>query len=260
MICSYKNNTCNIVNSEYTKPENFLYDFNKNGFVFLENAVNLDFNYKKHPNYSLLVDKINVVENYFPNDKEYMQIYKSFKTSLAFKLITENFKNLRLYNFMCFRLYKNSGSSSMHRDDDFAITYSLNTPFLICWIPLTNVPLCAGPLAIAEGDYPNNYTEKDRIEAQNYIKKYLHSSNIEENYEGIRKAMLNEEDYKIDVTRNHNTFITRPLKIGDAVIFSNSKVHGSLDNLNFLRSSVDLRFFYNCDLTNEPLLRATLDL
>lgn len=260
MICSYKKKPCSIITPKYTEHSNFLNDLEKNGYVFLENVVNLDFNYKLHPQYSPATKTINVVENYFPNNKEFNQIYNNFKSSVLFKIITDNLKDIRLYNFMCFRLYKDSGSSSMHRDDDFAITYSLNTNFIVCWMPLTDVPLCAGPLAIADGDFPTNYTERDKEEAKKYINKYLRSSNPSENYEGIRNAMLKEEDYKINVTRNHNTFISRSLKVGDAVIFNNTKVHGSLDNLNFLRSSIDLRFFYNCDPTNEPLMRATLNI
>lgn len=260
MNCSYKNKPCEIITPEYSRDENFLKDLKTNGYVFLENAVDIDVDYKKHPSYSADAKIIDVVENLFPDDREYHAIYNSFKKSKAFKLITDNLNKVRLYNFMCFRLYKDSGASSMHRDDDFAITYSLNTNFIICWMPLTNVPINAGPLAIATGDHPNVYTDKDKQEASNYVKKYLHSPDMIDNVDGIRKAMLNEDDYKIDVKRDHNSFIAKDLKVGDVVIFTNEKVHGSLDNQNILRSSVDIRFFYDCDMNNEPLMRATLDL
>ena len=147
--CRHNNKNYNLNVASYTEEENFLKEFIAKGYVFLENVVNLNYNYKERSEYSR-IKQMDVIDNFFPDNPEYFQIYNSFKKSKIFDILSNNLTSLRLYNFMCFRLYKGNECSSLHRDDDFAITYTLKTPFVICCMPLTDVSLAAGPLAIAE--------------------------------------------------------------------------------------------------------------
>jgi ectoine hydroxylase-related dioxygenase (phytanoyl-CoA dioxygenase family) len=255
--CRHNNKNYNLNVASYTKEENFLNEFIAKGYVFLENVVNLDYDYKSRSEYSR-IKSMNIIENFFPDNPEYFQIYNSFKKSKIFNILQDNLTNLRLYNFMCFRLYKGNECSSLHRDDDFAITYTLKTPFVICWMPLTDISIAAGPLAIA-GKTETKYTQHDIQEGEKYVQKYLKNDNAMENIDSVRNAMLKEEDYKISAHRDFDTLISRNLKKGDVVVMNHDIVHGSLDNSNLIRSSIDLRLFYNCDPTNKLLKKASLE-
>ena len=256
--CKHNNKDYGLNVANYTKEENFLDEFTAKGYVFLENVVNLDYNYKERSDFSR-TGNLDVIENFFPDGPEYFKIYDSFKRSKIFHILSNNLTSLRLYNFMCFRLYKGNECSSLHRDDDFAITYTLNTPFVICWMPLTDVSIAAGPLAIA-GKTKTEYSQHDIEQGEKYIQKYLKNNNVMENIDGIRNAMLEEKDYKISTHRNFNTLVSRNLKKGDVVVMNNDVVHGSLHNNNLVRSSIDLRLFYNCDPSNNLLKRASLEI
>jgi ectoine hydroxylase-related dioxygenase (phytanoyl-CoA dioxygenase family) len=256
--CKHNNKDYGLNVANYTKEENFLHDFTTKGYVFLENVVNLDYNYKERSDFSR-TSNLDIIENFFPDGPEYFKIYNSFKRSKIFHILSNNLTSLRLYNFMCFRLYKGNECSSLHRDDDLAIIYPLNTKFIICWMPLTDVSLNAGPLAIAERT-KTEYSQQDIQEGEKYVQKYLKSDNAMENTDSIRDAILKNEDYKISINRDFNTLVSRNLKKGDVVVMNHDIVHGSLQNNNLIRSSIDLRLFYNCDPSNNLLKRASLEI
>jgi ectoine hydroxylase-related dioxygenase (phytanoyl-CoA dioxygenase family) len=256
--CRHNNRNYILNTANYTKEEDFLKEFITKGYAFLENVVSINYDYKKRPEY-YRIKQMDVIDNFFPDNPEYFQIFNNFKESKIFDILSNNLTSLRLYNFMCFRLYKGNECSSLHRDDDFAITYTLKTPFIICWMPLTDVSIAAGPLAIA-GKTKTEYTQHDIEEGKKYVQKYLKSDNAMENIDSIRNAMLKEEDYKISVDRDFDTLISRELKKGDVVVMNHDVVHGSLHNNNLIRSSIDLRLFYNCDLNNNLLKRVSLDI
>lgn len=259
-VCRHNDKDYNLKYVEYTAEENFAREFNEKGYVFLENVVNLSYDYKARSDYSPLKDKLDIIENFFPDTSEYIKIKDEFKNSKIFNIINNNFKNIKLYNFICFRLYKNAPCSRMHRDDDLAIIYPLKTPFFTCWMPLLNVTIKSGPLAVVKKTQ-TNYSNLDIEEGTKYINTYLKDDTVMGNIDGIRTALNMGLDYqKKNQSNDFDTLVARNLKKGDAVIMNHDVLHGSLDqNLNFVRSSVDLRVFYNSNSNNKLLSKVSLD-
>jgi len=259
--CRHNNRDYVLKTAEYTNEENFEKEFNEKGYVFLENVVNIEYDFKQRQDYNFKKEKLDVIENFFPDTKEYHNILTNFKASKIFNIINKNFKDLRLYNFMCFRLYKNASCSGMHRDDDLAIIFPTKTPFIICWMPLLNVPLGSGPLAVV-GKTVTQYSQQDIDEGKKYVDTFLKKDDIMENIDSIRNALNCGLDYQRKNTfKNFDTIVTRDLKKGDAVIMNHDVLHGSLDQTNNLvRSSIDLRFFYNADSQNNLLKKVSLEI
>lgn len=259
--CRHNNKDYILKTAEYTSEENFAKEFNEKGYVFLENVVDIKYDFKKRPDYCISKDKLDIIENFFPDTDEYHNILANFKNSKIFNIITKNFKSLRLYNFMCFRLYKNASCSGMHRDDDLAIIFPTKTPFIICWMPLLNVPLKSGPLAVV-GKTVTEYTQHDIEEGSKYVDTFLKKDNLMENIDSVRNALNCGLDYQRKNTfKNFDTIVTRDLKLGDAVIMNHDVLHGSLDQTsNLVRSSIDLRFFYNSDIQNSLLKKVSLEI
>ena len=81
--CRHNNKNYNLNVASYTKEENFLDEFLTKGYVFLENAVNLDYNYRKRSDYSS-INQMDIIENFFPDGPEYFKIYESFKRDQKF--------------------------------------------------------------------------------------------------------------------------------------------------------------------------------
>jgi len=254
--CSHHGQNYSLIEPAYSTQDTAINDLMTKGYVFLNNAAQLNYDITKHPKYSTLNDNIDVCDNVYVGTKKYATLIKSFKDTLAFNIIGK-LKNLRQHNLVVYRMCKSNKATSMHRDDCFSVNYALKTDFLTCWIALNDIPIEAGPLAIDQ-KHPITFSEQDTQEARVFADSCLKFNDVRKNLPAIRKY-IDKCCYRAPIQNQLPTrLIAKNLKAGDCVLFTQDVVHGSLDNLGHLRVSMDIRFFYNCDPKNTLLNRSTV--
>jgi ectoine hydroxylase-related dioxygenase (phytanoyl-CoA dioxygenase family) len=256
--CTHNGKEYYLVEPEYSTEDTVLSDLASKGYAFLSNAANINYDITTHKEYSLDANYIDVCDNVYIGTEAYNTIIEKFKNTTAFKIISK-LNNVRQHNLIVYRMNKNNKATSMHRDDCFSVNYALKTDFLTCWVALNDISLEAGPLAIDQ-KHPITFTEQDIKEANVFTETCLEFDDVEKNLPAITKY-IDKCCYRAPIQNKMPVrLIARGLKAGDCVLFTQDVVHGSLDNYGFLRVSLDIRFFYNCDPKNTPLNRSTAKL
>jgi len=232
---------------DYSTPETFDHDLFNRGYCFLENSVDMTYDYKQHEFDPNTKEQLEIFRQFFRDTAQYAHIKQDFLKSKAFELLKTGREKLWMPNFYYFRIMKNIAGTTAHLDMDNELIFAtgIGSNFVTCWMPLIDLQLEAGPIFVSY-KRDKKLSAHDMLKGIRYRKQCL-MGDAKQNLEEQRKTHLSyhyrKEEYAFDVDQ----IIVKPLKKGDVVMFMGNTPHGSLDNQGLLRTSIDLRIVFEVD-------------
>ena len=235
-----------VVTPEYSTAAEFKENLLNTGYIFAKDVVDLDFNPHEHMRNREDINKesIKYRENFYHPDKAYEYILSKIKTSKLLETLKNSFSNLYIANHLVFRYMKNNEGTYLHKDED--LIHDL--PFFTVWVPLLDVALENGPVAMYK--FSKKLKEKSLDKKLSLIQSRITNKSItkylEKNYDA-------HENIRYEFNHDLDTLIARNLNLGDAVIFLKNFLHCSLD-VHGARSSLDFRIIYSDKLLDNNML------
>jgi len=236
---------------DYSTEETFKDDLLNRGYCFLNNCVDMGYDYKQHEFDPNTREELEIFRQYFKDTPQYGQIKEDFLKSKVFNLLQEGRSKLWMNNFYYFRIMKNISGTTAHLDMDNELVFAtgIGSNFVTIWMPLIDLELEAGPIFVSRRK-EKKFSAYDMLKGVRYKRQCMLGDSTQ-NLEAQKKTHLSyhyrEEEYALDIKE----IIVKPLKKGDAVLFMGNTPHGSLDNQGQLRSSIDLRVAFDVDETKK---------
>jgi len=245
-MITFNSKPVKVVTPEYNTTAEFKETLLHNGYIFAKDVIDLDFDSSAYMKGREDTDKesIKYRENFYYPDKTYEYILSKIKTSKLLTTLKNSFSNLYIANHVVFRYMKNNEGTYLHKDEDLIH----NLPFFTVWVPLTDVTLEHGPVAMYK--FSEKSKEKSLDKRLSLIQSRVTNKNVakylEKNYDA-------HEDIKYEFNNDLDSLIARNLNLGDAVVFLKNFLHCSLD-VHGVRSSLDFRIIYSDKLLDNNML------
>lgn len=245
-MITFNNKPVEVITPEYSSAEEFKEKLLNTGYLFLKDVIDLNFNSSEYVKDREDVNKENIKyrENFYYPSSNYEYVLSKIKTSKLLKALKNSFSNLYIANHLVFRYMKNNEGTYLHKDED--LIHDL--PFFTVWVPLQEVALENGPVAMYK--FSEKSKEKLLDKKLSLIQSKITKKNIakylEKNYD-------THENIKYEFNHDLDSLITRNLNPGDAVVFLKNFLHCSLD-VHGVRSSFDFRIVYSDKLIDNNML------